>query len=226
MDAATRFTLGTEDFAKMLGPKTAAVLDRPWADIAETLKLDPQGQVAKRACRARHLERHRRALAGRRYGCSPCRSRCRACRCSTATASLPVIAASASAATSIAWPRWSSAERKRRPRRPTSSRKRRRINILPFAPPPAEEPPALSPGERSAFEELARELSARLKKTAGKSAAAPAPDDFGREPAALRRRSAHRRGPRATAMPPAISMRGGRFSTACRSASWSIASTR
>src|ERR1019366_10562789 len=46
MDAENRFTLGTEDFAKMLGPKTAAVLDRPWADIAETLKLDPQGAVA------------------------------------------------------------------------------------------------------------------------------------------------------------------------------------
>ena len=46
MDAATRFTLGTEDFAKMLGPKTAAVLNRPWAEIAAALKLDPQGAVA------------------------------------------------------------------------------------------------------------------------------------------------------------------------------------
>jgi PAS domain S-box-containing protein len=56
-------------------------------------------------------------------------------------------------------------------------------NLMAF-PPPAEEPPALSPGERSAFEELARELSARLKGTAGKGAAAPAPDDSGREPGA------------------------------------------
>ena len=46
----------------------------------------------------------------------------------------------------------------------------------------AEEPPALSSGERSAFEELARELSARLKGSAGKNATAPA--DLPREPAA------------------------------------------
>ena len=46
MDAATRFTLGAEDFARLLGPKTGAVLNRPWAEIAAALKLDPQGQVA------------------------------------------------------------------------------------------------------------------------------------------------------------------------------------
>ena len=46
IDAANRFTLGTEDFAKMLGPKTMAVLGRPWADVAAELKLDPQGAVA------------------------------------------------------------------------------------------------------------------------------------------------------------------------------------
>ena len=54
-------------------------------------------------------------------------------------------------------------------------------NVLAF-PTPAEEPPALSSGERSAFEELARELSARLKGGAAKNAAAPA--DQTREPAA------------------------------------------
>ena len=31
MDAANRLTLGAEDFARLLGPKNAAVLDRPWA---------------------------------------------------------------------------------------------------------------------------------------------------------------------------------------------------
>jgi len=46
MDAATRFTLGAEEFARLLGPKAAAVLGRPWAEIATTLKLDPQGQIA------------------------------------------------------------------------------------------------------------------------------------------------------------------------------------
>ena len=46
MDAATRFTLGIDDFAKLIGPKTAAVLNRPWAEIADALKLDSQGQIA------------------------------------------------------------------------------------------------------------------------------------------------------------------------------------
>ena len=33
----TRFTLGPEDLVRLLGPQTAAVLDRPWADIAAAL---------------------------------------------------------------------------------------------------------------------------------------------------------------------------------------------
>ncbi|MBI4367562.1 MAG: hypothetical protein HY543_12170, partial [Deltaproteobacteria bacterium] len=47
MDAATRFTLGMEDFARLIGPNTAAVLNRPWAEIADALKLDSQGKVAR-----------------------------------------------------------------------------------------------------------------------------------------------------------------------------------
>ena len=64
--------------------------------------------------------------------------------------------------------------------------------------------PALSPGRAQRLQELARELSARLKNTAGKSAAAPAPHDFGRaEPRRTHAAGQHAsRGPRATAMPP------------------------
>ena len=54
---------------------------------------------------------------------------------------------------------------------------------------PAEEPPALSAGERSAFEELARELSARLKGASGKSTVAPLPANVARAPAAPVRRT-------------------------------------
>jgi PAS domain S-box-containing protein len=183
MDAANRFTLGMEDFAKMLGPKTAAVLNRPWADIAETLKLDPQGAVAN-ALTARTtwsgivvpwpvddadeplpiemsglpvFDRDRQFAGYRGFGI---------CRDVDRLAAL---------------------EQRRAQPAPTPAEVKAgtpATNVLPFAPPPAEEPPALSPGERSAFEELARELSSRLKKTSGKSAAAPAPDDFGREPSA------------------------------------------
>ena len=184
MDAANRFTLGTEDFAKMLGPKTAAVLGRPWADIAAALKLDPQGAVAK-ALAARDtwsgivvpwpvddanqplpielsglpvFDRDRQFAGYRGFGI---------CRDVDRLAAL---------------------EQRRAQAAPTPAEIKTETpatNVLPFAPPPAEEPPALSPGERSAFEELARELSARLKSTAGKNVAAPAPDDFGREPGAV-----------------------------------------
>ena len=55
--------------------------------------------------------------------------------------------------------------------------------VLPFppAPPPATEKPTLNARERSAFQELARELSERLKRPSAKTEAA-APDDFGAEP--------------------------------------------
>ncbi len=183
MDAANRFTLGTEDFAKVLGPKTAEVLGRPWADIAAALKLDPQGQVAK-ALAARDtwsgivvpwpvddadqllpielsglpvFDRDRQFAGYRGFGI---------CRDVDRLAALEQLRAQAAAPP------------------PAAQAEAPADNLIAF-PPPAEEPPALSPGERSAFEELARELSARLKSTAGKNAAAPAPDDFGREPVAV-----------------------------------------
>ncbi len=46
MDADARFTAGAEDFARLLGPKTAAVLTRPWVEIAQTLGIDGDGKVA------------------------------------------------------------------------------------------------------------------------------------------------------------------------------------
>ena len=46
MDAGNRFILGHNDFARLLGQRTAAVLDRPWDEIAAALDIDPQGRVA------------------------------------------------------------------------------------------------------------------------------------------------------------------------------------
>jgi PAS domain S-box-containing protein len=45
-DADGQFSLATQEFSELLGPKTSAVLDRTWSEIAQTLKLDPQGQIA------------------------------------------------------------------------------------------------------------------------------------------------------------------------------------
>ena len=181
IDAADRFILEKDEFAKLLGRKTAAVLDRPWTEIAATLKLDPQGAVAS-ALAARStwsgivlpwpvddadeplpiemsglpvFDRDRQFTGYRGFGI---------CRDVERLAAL---------------------EQRRAQPAPAPTEVEAQTpatNILPFAPPPAEEPPELSPGERSAFEELARELSSRLKSAAGKNA--PAPDDVAREASA------------------------------------------
>lgn len=184
MDAATRFTLGIEEFARLIGPTTAAVLIRPWAEIAATLKLDSQGAVAA-ALASRDTwngivtlwpvddadERlpiemsglpvfdHDRQFAGYR-GFGICRDLERL------------------AALERHWAQAAPAPAEAKPDDPTAK-------VLPFrsVPPPlpAEKAPELSAGEHSAFQELARELSERLKKSAGKTGAAEAPDDFGAE---------------------------------------------
>ncbi len=180
MDAANRFTLGMEEFARLLGAKTAAVLDRPWAEIAAALKLDPPGQVAA-ALAARDtwsgivvdwpLDDDERRLPVEMSG-------------------LPVFDRDRQFAGFRGFAICRDVER-------LSELERRRAAppapvLAPAAekPPPAEPPPeeqakvlpfptapALSPGEHSAFRELARELGERLKKPPP----GPASDDFGAE---------------------------------------------
>ena len=108
--------------------------------------------------------------------------------------------------------------------RPRPSRKSPTDNVLAVR-------PAAGRGDAGAqlrssaahFEELARELSDRLKKTAVPGDTAQASTIS--EPSSPRRRPP-RRGTRAKIkMTPAMPARAGRFSTACRSAFWSIAST-
>jgi PAS domain S-box-containing protein len=168
-DTENRFTLGSDDFAKRLGAPTAAVLGRPWAEVAAALKLDPQGAVAN-ALAARNtwsgivvpwpvdddepfaielsglpvFDRDRRFAGFRGFGI--CRDADRLTALEQRRAQVEPAPAEAKAPAD---------------------------NVLAF-PAPAEEPPALSSGERSAFEELARELSARLKSSTGK-AAEPSP---------------------------------------------------
>jgi len=175
MNAATRLTQGAEDFTRLIGLRTAEVLDRPWAEIAAALKLDPQGQVAQ-ALAARDTwsgivvewpvdgsdERlpiemsglpvfdRDRQFAGFR-GFAICRD-------------VERLAAVARRVTGAPPPAPEPAK------------------VLPFrAPSPPDQPPPLSPGEHSAFQELARELGERLKKPAA-TPTGPTSDDFGDEP--------------------------------------------
>src|SRR5207302_3005415 len=46
MDVEDRFTLDSEEFVALIGPRTTAALGRPWRDIASALGLDPDGRVA------------------------------------------------------------------------------------------------------------------------------------------------------------------------------------
>jgi len=182
-DAATRFTLGTEEFATLVGPKTAAVFNRTWAEIADALKLDAQGQIA-RALASRDtwngivvlwpvddfderlafemsglpvFDRERQFDGYRGFGiCRDLDRLAELARRRAQPASAPVAAI---------------------PTEPVAK-------VLPFptAPPPAQPSPSLSAGDHSAFQELARELSARLKKPSDKTGAGEARDDIVAEP--------------------------------------------
>ena len=47
MDADSRFSLGPDEFSRLIGVRTAAGFGQPWNEIARTLRLDPDGRVAE-----------------------------------------------------------------------------------------------------------------------------------------------------------------------------------
>jgi PAS domain S-box-containing protein len=47
MDEANRFFLGSDEFTRLIGPRTAVGFGRPWHEIAETFGVDPAGRVAE-----------------------------------------------------------------------------------------------------------------------------------------------------------------------------------
>ena len=47
MDADGRFGVGSDEFIELAGPHTAAAFGRPWHEIADELKLDPNNQVTR-----------------------------------------------------------------------------------------------------------------------------------------------------------------------------------
>jgi PAS domain S-box-containing protein len=53
MDADGRFALGSDEFTRLIGTRTAAGFGRLWSEIAETFGLDPDGRVVK-AIATRH----------------------------------------------------------------------------------------------------------------------------------------------------------------------------
>ena len=47
LDADGRFTLSSDEFIELIGPRTAAAFGRPWREIAEMLGVDADGQVTR-----------------------------------------------------------------------------------------------------------------------------------------------------------------------------------
>jgi hypothetical protein len=45
MDRESRFTLGSDEFKELIGPRTTAAFGRPWREIAETFGFDPTGRM-------------------------------------------------------------------------------------------------------------------------------------------------------------------------------------
>ena len=44
-DVGTHFTLASEEFIVLSGPKTAELLGRPWSEVAKSLNIDPKEQI-------------------------------------------------------------------------------------------------------------------------------------------------------------------------------------
>jgi PAS domain S-box-containing protein len=183
-DADNHFCLASQEFANLLGPKTAAIFDSSWPEIARTLELDPQSQIAS-VIAAREtfsgivlfwplddsderlaiemsglpvFDRDRQFKGFRGFGI--CRDLDRLQDIQRRRALQPS-----------------------QPQLPAQSEHETESKVLPFRSTSegrAEEP-KLNPHEGSAFAELARELSERLKRSASGVQAA-ASDDFGAEP--------------------------------------------
>jgi len=175
MDANGRFTLGSDEFTEVIGPRVAITLGRPWDEANRELALDPEGQVARAV--ATHdtwsgitvswpvdgsadrlkvelsglpiYDRNRNFLGYRGFG---------VCRDVDRLATLAVMRRSAHATAPT--PATEDTQAPAAASRPAAA------NVVPFrspAPPPEPKGPALSPVERNAFHELARQLTARLK---------------------------------------------------------------
>jgi PAS domain S-box-containing protein len=183
-DADNHFYLASQEFANLLGPKTAAIFDSSWPEIARTLELDPQSQIAN-VIAAREtfsgivlfwplddsderlaiemsglpvFDRDRQFKGFRGFGI--CRD----------------------------LDRLQDIQQRRAHQHPQASLPAQPADepeskVLQFrsAPEGRVEEPKLDSHEPSAFQELARELSKRLKRSASGVQAA-ASDDFGAEP--------------------------------------------
>ncbi len=192
IDQDGRFTLGSDEFIALIGPRSAAVLGRTWREIATELALDPDDRVAQ-AIATRDtwsgitvawpaddgaprlavelsglpvFDRERLFLGYRGFGV--CRDLARLAALRAARRAGPAAPALV-AAPAVADPHDAAAV-------PAQQ------NVVPFPAPASEpHPPTLSPIERRAFHELSRTLTLRLSASGieRKDALTDEPDLFG-----------------------------------------------
>ena len=188
VDDSDNFTIESDEFLAIAGEKTAALIGRPIGEMTTTLGLDPQGRLA--AALASHdtfsgialqwptagdplpvelsglpaFDRDRK-FSGYR-GFAICRD--------IAGINALIQRRSAPAAAPVPTP----ANTVENPAPVMEEARESNAKVLPFRAPPVDEAPALSPREQTAFQEIARTLSDRLKSTASK---ATREDDFGPE---------------------------------------------
>jgi len=208
MDAEGRFQLGSDEFTRLIGARTAAGFGRLWSEIAQTFGLDPQGRVLA-AVATRDTwsgialdwpvdggERLRVELSG-----LPMFDRARnfagyrgfgVCRDLDGLARLDALRrhelfSDAPAPADVAAPT-SVPDLSRGNSHPTDLEHAVETpkNVLPFRPAGETKSPSLTPVENNAFNELARQLAARLQgETAAESpATTDAPEAIAELPAA------------------------------------------
>ncbi|WP_347263044.1 histidine kinase dimerization/phospho-acceptor domain-containing protein [Nitrobacter sp.] len=199
MDAEGRFSIGSDEFTRTIGMRTAAGFGRLWSEITDVFGLDPEGRIA-RAVQTRNtwsgitllwpvdgsdarlrvelsglpIYDRTRNFAGYR-GFGVCRDREGLARLAASRrneflfseTSHPAPADSDNSADD------KPSEPLQQPTEPDTPVETPK-NVLPFRPPVDLNPPPLTPVENHAFNELARQLSARLE---GEPEAAGPEDD-------------------------------------------------
>jgi signal transduction histidine kinase len=178
IDAEGRFSLASDEFTALIGPSTAAALGQPWSEIAARFGLDPDGRVAA-AMATRDtwsgitvqwpadgsaarlavelsglpaFDRIRTYLGYRGFGvCRDLEALDRLAQLRRAPAPPPDAAPAATPSSAPSSPPATDRAMETPP------------NVVPFRPAGDVKAPTLSPGENNAFNELARQLAARLE---------------------------------------------------------------
>ena len=217
-DAEGRFLLGSDEFNRLIGARTAASFGRPWREIAETFGIDPEGRVAEAFAThntwsgielnwpvdgGAHLpvelsglpvyDRTRNFAGFRGFGvCRDVDGLTRLAELrrhelfSNPPAPLPLSADIVQAGPAADFAEQTASSIAPEPVALEADETSRQTNlgtpvetprnVLPFRPISEAKSPSLTPVESSAFDELARQLSARLQKENAPSAEAPEPD--------------------------------------------------